>query len=282
MQHIIQTTLKVQSWLIPTLTMLSLVNALTYDLVIIGGGSAGLTAAKFANTFSKSSIIIEKSKLGGDCTWTGCIPSKSLLSISKKVFITKSMLSSSLTTSQHDDVTIDMKKVQDEIRNKIQIIYDEDDSPKVLKDKFNVDTIKGNAMFIDPKTISVTLDDITKDTTTAPISSSSKELEITAKYGIIIATGAVPKLPPTATSNIPKEIHYATYETIFDKLHEINTKYKKITVVGAGPIGCELSQALCRFGCYVTLVSSKILPKNEPEVNDLMKEIFENEGMTKR
>lgn len=56
----------------------------SYDLLIIGGGSAGLTAAKFASNFGKSVAIIEKARMGGDCTWTGCVPSKTLLAIAKR------------------------------------------------------------------------------------------------------------------------------------------------------------------------------------------------------
>ena len=56
------------------------VTPLRYDLVVVGGGSAGLTAAKFAARFKKSVLLVEKARMGGDCTWTGCVPSKTLLS----------------------------------------------------------------------------------------------------------------------------------------------------------------------------------------------------------
>ena len=66
----------------------------TRDLLIICGGSAGLTAAKFAATFGKSVTIIEKAKLGGDCTWTGCVPSKTLLAIAKQAHAARTAMDS--------------------------------------------------------------------------------------------------------------------------------------------------------------------------------------------
>ena len=57
----------------------------TYDLVILGGGAAGLTAAKSARGFGKKVLIIEQAKLGGECTWTGCVPSKALINVARKL-----------------------------------------------------------------------------------------------------------------------------------------------------------------------------------------------------
>lgn len=80
----------------------------SYDLLIIGGGSAGITAAKFARTFGKSVAIIEKAKMGGDCTWTGCVPSKTLLSAANAAAAARNAGEWGVTTGP---VTVDWQKV---------------------------------------------------------------------------------------------------------------------------------------------------------------------------
>ena len=82
-------------------------NKNTYDLIVIGGGSAGLTAAKFAATFQKSVVIVDAAgRLGGDCTWTGCVPSKTLLSCAKAAFTVKNAKKYGVITGS-DDVRVE-------------------------------------------------------------------------------------------------------------------------------------------------------------------------------
>jgi pyruvate/2-oxoglutarate dehydrogenase complex dihydrolipoamide dehydrogenase (E3) component len=226
-------------------------NIRTYDLLVIGGGSAGLTAAKFSSTFGKSVAIIEKSRMGGDCTWTGCIPSKSLLASAKCAHA----VSKSATFGVHlkGDVDIEMKVIKERIQKNIQHIYEEDDSPEALQ-KLGIDVINGSATFLAKKKLLV----------------DGETLQ--AKDGILICTGATPIRP-----SIPglQDVEYITYEEVFD-LEEVP---RTMTFVGGGPIACELAMAFSRLGSKVTVIASKLLPKEEPEANAAMSRVFESEGI---
>ena len=210
-------------------------NAKTYDVVIIGGGSAGLTAAKVASTFGKSTIIVEGNKMGGDCTWTGCVPSKSLIAAAKAAHTIR-------TASERfggvkpsgGGVSIDMKAIKKTVQSKIEHIHDEDDSPEAMA-KLGIDTIVGQkATFVDKTTISL----------------SGGETLI-AKMGIIVATGASPIEPTDDIIDGLSTVPFLTYENIF----ELEELPGRLTIVGGGPIGCELSQAFARLGSTVTQVA---------------------------
>jgi pyruvate/2-oxoglutarate dehydrogenase complex dihydrolipoamide dehydrogenase (E3) component len=218
----------------------------SYDVVIIGGGSAGLTAAKVASTFGKSSVIVEQARMGGDCTWTGCVPSKSLIAASKAAHTIRSAKDKfgGVSSASGSEPEIDMKAIKERIQQKIQHIYDEDDSPKAMK-KLGIDTIVGKrATFVDTKTLSLSsvVDGDSSSTTT-----------LTANMGIVIATGASPIQPSDDAIEGLSKVPFLTYEQIFD-LEEIP---KRMTIIGGGPIGCELAQAFCRLGSTVTQVSSR-------------------------
>ncbi|KAL1510818.1 hypothetical protein AB1Y20_007102 [Prymnesium parvum] len=237
---------------------LYLAHAPAYDLLIIGGGSAGLTAAKFATTFGKSVAIVEKARMGGDCTWTGCVPSKTLLAIAKQVHGVRTACECEyLTMPNPSEVKVDMKAVKAKVSATIHKIYEEDDSPAALK-KQGIDTIVGAASFVDKSTLSITQPD--------------GAITVSARKGIIIATGASAARPPIAgLADVP----FITYEEIF----ELDALPRRMTVVGGGPIGCELAQAFSRLGAEVTLVAPRLLPNEEAEAGEVMARVFEKEGI---
>ena len=137
----------------------------------VGGGSAGLTAAKFAARFKKSVLLVEKARMGGDCTWTGCVPSKTLLSIAKTAH--------SARTASHGisvgEVKVDMKAVKARIDSVIDKIYTADDSPEALR-ALGIEVLSGTATFVDADTLSV------------------DGQPIVANKGVVLATGAVSTL----------------------------------------------------------------------------------------
>lgn len=223
------------------------------DLVVVGGGSAGLTAAKLAGgTLGNSVVIIEENKLGGDCTWTGCVPSKSLLASAKAMHMARKQAIQSSSVA-------DFKQVKATYRKNRQEIYEEDDSPEALE-KFNVETISGRATLTSPTTLLIKGD-------------GEAETIVEAKDGIVLCTGASPITP-----SIPglHEVDYLTYEDVW----EMKDLPKRLTIVGGGPIGCELAQAFARLGSKVTLVADRLLPREEPEVGEILREVFEDEGIT--
>ena len=224
-----------------------------YDLVVIGGGSAGLTAAKFAATFDKSAVIVEKAKLGGDCTWTGCVPSKALIASANVAHTARNAANYGINTG---NVDINWKAIKDRINARQEHIYEEDDSPSAME-ALGIDTIEGSAQFKSSKIISVK-------------SSDGHDTEIIAKEGVVIATGASPILPDIEGL---KSVKFVTYENIFT----IDELPKRMTVVGGGPIGSELSQAFSRLGVDVTIIATQLLPKEDVEVSKIIEQVFENE-----
>ena len=242
------------AWLLPALLLAGAHAAASYDLLVIGGGSAGLTAAKFAKTFGKTVAIVEKAKLGGDCTWTGCVPSKTLIAAANAAHAARTADKYGVLTGE---VRVDYAKVMARVRATIEKIYSEDDSPEALL-KLGIDTVVGAARFVDRKTLTVEQPD-------------GSSVTLTAKEGIVIATGASPA--KTSIAGLDETgaagVAYITYEQIFS-LPELPAS---LTIVGGGPIGCELGQAFARLGSAVTIVAPRLLPALDDEAGEAMCEV---------
>ena len=228
----------------------------TYDLLVIGGGSAGLTAAKFAANFGKSVAIVEKARLGGDCTWTGCVPSKTLLGCANAAHSARGSPKFGVSTT---GVQVDYTAIRQRVLDTVQKIYDEDDSPGALK-KLGIDTIEGQASFLDATTLQVKGSDGTLQ-------------ELKSKSGIVIGTGAEPIVPDIQGLDL---VNYITYNEIFT----MEALPPRLIVIGGGPIGCELSQAFSRLGSKVTLVASKLLPALDDLAGETIRRVLEHEGVT--
>jgi pyruvate/2-oxoglutarate dehydrogenase complex dihydrolipoamide dehydrogenase (E3) component len=219
-----------------------------YDLAIIGAGSGGLTAAGFAAKLGAKVVLIEKHRIGGDCTWTGCVPSKALLKAAK--------VAHEVRTAVHYGIhvgtpVIDMARVRAYVQRAIEQVY-QFERPEDLTAQ-GIDVIQGTARFLDPHTVEV------------------NGKPITAK-SFLITTGAHPAIPPvTGLCDVP----YLTYERIFDN----DLLPIRMAIIGGGPIGMELAQAYQRLGSRVTLIAETLLPKEEPEVRDVMHRVFSREGI---
>ena len=205
-----------------------------YDLIVIGAGSGGLTAVDFANHLGLKVALIEKNKIGGDCTWTGCVPSKALIHVSKTVQAARDAAQFGLSIAAEP---IDMTRVKAYVQQTIQDIYKEE-SPEKIEAK-GVDVYLGAATFIDEGRVQV-----------------GSEVLIAKKY--IVGTGASPIIP-----EIPglDDVAYVTYEQLFEN----ERLPEHLLILGAGPIGLEMGQAYRRLGAKVTIIAPAMLPKAEPE-----------------
>ena len=171
------------------------------------------------------------------------VPSKSLIAAAKAAHtIRTAQAKFGGVTCGSSDVQINMKDIKRCLQTKIQHIHDEDDSPQAMA-KLGIDTIVGQkATFVNPQTLSL-----------CPVGNSDDNDTTTvhATMGIIVATGASPMEPSDEMIQGLSKVPFVTYEQIFD-LEEIPNR---LTVVGGGPIGCELAQAFARLGATVTVVS---------------------------
>jgi len=221
-----------------------------YDLIVIGGGSAGLTAAGFAARIG-ARVLIAAEQLGGDCTWTGCIPSKALIRIARRAH---DQLRIGTTLIGTGEIRVDFPRAMAEVRAVIARVYSQE-TPEVLAGQ-GIDVAIGPVRFVDGGTI------------------QTGERHIGAKH-FVICTGAAPAIP-----QIPGlgRIPYLTYESIFD----LNRLPATLIVLGAGATGIELAQAFARLGSSVTVIEklSSVLPDLDPEAAATIQHGLESEGVT--
>lgn len=222
-----------------------------YNLVVIGGGAAGLISSYIGSTVRAKVAIIEANKMGGDCLNYGCVPSKALLATAKKVHLAKKFEKYGL---RKVEIEFEFSEVMDRIQSIIKKIEPNDSIERYTK--LGVDCHVGYGTILSPYEVKV----------------NDKVLRT---KNIIIATGASPVVP-----NVPgvRDVHSVTSENIWSlkKLPET------LLVVGAGAIGCEMAQGFSRLGSKVILVEmdSRILPREDPDVSSLVENIFISEGIT--
>ncbi|GFE69571.1 NAD(P)/FAD-dependent oxidoreductase [Chroococcus sp. FPU101] len=221
-----------------------------YDLVVIGGGSAGLVVASAAAQLKAKVALVEKHRLGGDCLWFGCVPSKSLIQASRIAYQVKHSDRFGIYTQPPQ---IDFPKTIDYVQDVIKAI--EPNDSQIRFRGLGVNVIFGEGQFIDPKTFLV------------------NQQKLTAR-AFVIATGSRAKIP--AIKDL-EDVGYLTNEQVFT----LSQQPKSLAIIGTGPIGCELGQAFQRLGTQVTLIGSqeKLLSKEDPEVAQVVEQQFIQEDI---
>ena len=206
----------------------------TCDLLVVGGGAGGLVAAREARRRGASTILVQDGRVGGDCTFTGCIPSKALLAGAAR---------GSSFAEAMGSVTAAVER-----------IAATEDATALARD--GIEVVDGWAKVVAPDAVEV---DGTR---------------IGGRH-LVIATGSRPAIPP-----IPGLVEAAplTNETLF----ELRTRPDSLTILGGGPMGCEMAQAFARLGTAVTLVESadRILPREEPDTSAVLADVLASDGIT--
>ena len=230
-----------------------------YDVIVIGAGAGGLSAAGIATNLGAKTLMIEREKLGGDCTWTGCVPSKTLLKAAKVVQQARHASTYGLTDHEME---VDFQGVMEHVREVRQEVYEDADAPEIFED-MGIDVRIGDAQFLDSHTVAITHDD---GTTT----------QASGRF-IIIATGASALVPPIEGLDA---VEFLTNDSLF----EINDQPEHMAIVGAGPIGTEMAQAFTRLGTDVTVLEmgEQILTNDDPELACMLQDVLEDEGVRYR
>ncbi|MFB6275747.1 MAG: NAD(P)/FAD-dependent oxidoreductase [Halothece sp.] len=224
--------------------------AVEYDVVIIGGGSGGLVVASAAAQLNAKVALVEKDRLGGDCLWFGCVPSKSFLHASRVAHEVKNSSRFGIYSTPPD---IQFSEAMGHVQQAISNIQP-NDSPERFE-SLGVEVIFGEGEFKDESTFTV----------------NGRDLQARA---FVVSTGSRPKVPPIEGI---EQAGFLTNEQVFS----LKERPESLAVIGAGPIGCELGQAFHRLGSQVTMISSRdrILPKEDPEAAKVVEEQLEADGI---
>ena len=219
-----------------------------YDMIVIGAGAAGLTAAGMSALLGAKTALIEEHRLGGECTWTGCIPSKTLLRAARLAHEMRTADRFGLAVSAPQFSFGDLMQHVRAIRRQV---YEQADAPPNME-RLGVEVIAGSAQFTGPHSIQV----------------SGRVW--TSRY-FVIATGSRPKQPKFSEPCLSNE-------TLF----EIDALPARLLVLGGGPIGMEMAQAFQRLGSTVTIVGSdsRILPKDDPQHARMLQDCLASEGIS--
>ncbi len=221
-----------------------------YDIVVIGGGSAGLTAASGSVKLGAKVALVEKEKLGGDCLWYGCVPSKTLIGSAKVASLIRRAEEYGL--NKHE-LSFDFANVIGHVWDVIHRIEEHDDPERFRK--MGVDVLFGEPRFISPTELEVGDERI-----------KSKKF--------VISTGSRSFAPPIEGL---KDVGFITHVEAF----HLKTLPQSLIIIGAGPIGMEFSQVFTRFGSQVTVVemSNRILAKEDKEVSQALEKYLTEEGI---
>jgi pyruvate/2-oxoglutarate dehydrogenase complex dihydrolipoamide dehydrogenase (E3) component/membrane protein DedA with SNARE-associated domain len=221
------------------------------NLVVIGAGAGGLVTSYIAAAMKAQVTLIERHKMGGDCLNTGCVPSKALI---KAASYAKS---ADKAKSFGVDVTknkVDLKEVMAHVNNSVTAIEPHDSVERY--EGLGVNCVQGTAQIISPWEVKV------------------GDKVISAK-NIVLATGGVPFVPEFEGK---EDVPYLTSDTVWPEVENM----KKLLIMGAGPIGCELAQALNRLDVQVDMVnrSQHFLPREDNDVSDFIEQQLTSEGVT--
>ncbi len=233
----------------------------TFDrnLIVIGGGAAGLVSAYIAAAVKAKVTLIEAHKMGGDCLNYGCVPSKALIKSAKLAHQMRHGAKYGLSDTAP---SFSFKAVMQRVHDVIRSIEPHDSVERYTG--LGVEVLQGYGKLVNPWTVEVTLND-------------GQVQRLTAR-SIVIAAGARPMVPPLPGLD---DVGYVTSDTLWDEFAKLDDIPKRIVVLGGGPIGCELSQSFARLGAQVTQVEmgDRIMVREDEEVSALARDALQADGV---
>jgi pyruvate/2-oxoglutarate dehydrogenase complex dihydrolipoamide dehydrogenase (E3) component len=219
------------------------------DICVIGAGSGGLSVAAASAMLGVSVVLIEKDTMGGDCLNVGCVPSKALIAAAETAHRMRNADQFGITAAEPQ---VNMTRVKSHIDEVIASIAPNDSIERFTA--LGVTVLKGEAKFLDARTVVLGGDTI-------------------KARRFVIATGSRPAIPP-----IPglADVSYLTNETVF----QLTKLPGHLLVLGGGPIGVELAQAMRRLGAQVTLVeANRILAREDAEAASIIRNALLADGI---
>jgi pyruvate/2-oxoglutarate dehydrogenase complex dihydrolipoamide dehydrogenase (E3) component len=223
----------------------------TYNLVVIGGGSAGLVSSYIASAVKAKVALIERHKMGGDCLNTGCVPSKALIRTARFLADMKNHREFGVEKVSYE---LDFAQVMERVQRVIKQIEPHDSIDRYSK--LGVECLTGDAEIIDSTHVKI-------------------GERVLATKNIVLAMGAEPLIPPIKGLD---QISFLTSDNLWD----LRVLPKRLVVLGGGPIGCEMTQAFARLGSHVTQVEMgpRILPREDTDVAAEIHGKFIKDGVT--
>ncbi len=224
-----------------------------YNLVVIGAGTAGLVTAAGAAGLGAKVALVERHLMGGDCLNVGCVPSKGIIAAARAAHAARSGGAAFGIHSDPDGVRVDFPAVMERIRS-LRAEISKHDSAQRFTD-LGIDVFIGQASFIDSQTVAV----------------GDQQL---AFKKAVICSGARAAAPPIPGLD---GVDYLTNENLFN-LTELP---RRLGIIGAGPIGCEMAQAFARLGSEVLLVEAAhgILPREDADASKVVREALAADGV---
>ena len=220
------------------------------DLIVVGGGAAGLTAAVVAGRLGARVALVESAEQpGGDCLFWGCVPSKALLASAK---LAHQMRTADRLGIEPVDPELDFARVMERVQAAIAEVGWRDRSEHLRTE--GVEVVRGRGSFAAPGVVEV----------------DGRALRYRKA---IVATGSRPARPPLPGLEAG---HALTNETVFD----LRARPGRLAIVGGGAVGVELGQAFARLGSTVTIVEAaeRLLPREEPEAGRLIAQSLAEDG----
>jgi len=228
-------------------------------MVVVGGGSAGLVAAAGAAQLGARTLLIERKALGGDCLYTGCVPSKALIASARYAALARRAAEFGFEPAESEFLGGSFASVTRRVGRVVGAVA-ERDAPEVFE-KYGVEILFGTPRFVSPRELSVEPRD------------GGPRRQVRGRR-FCLSTGSRPAAPPVEGLD---EAGFVTNEEVF-ALAELP---RSLVVIGGGPVGVELGQAFARLGSRVTLVqrAGRLLPREDEEVSAFVAESLRGDGV---